>query len=450
MKPDVEGNGTKGEFVNMDVTTVFETILSSFVYLAPFAILGFLPLKNHLRFPKSKTLILGAIWFALHVSIACFVRLHGGGTITSLLSLLLALCINLLCFKASIGKLLFTLLLIINYSNFTVLVSDYLTRIIFHGVLLDYYSLQNTMIFAGVLLLTIYPVIWMMVKELRPLYTDIETQEVWNFLWIVPFVFLGIYYYTFFFVNTGVNSLNLSCTMFLILVTLGSGIIYHIMLRFVMQLTKSQRLERENQLLTLQKKQQENQTHFIMESHQIRHDTRQHFRTLYQLSKEKAYDELDAYLMNYIDSFPATIPTQCENAAVDAITKYYMEIAKSRNVPMETKMNLPKQLPVSDSDFCIVLGNLIENAVEACDRMQKDPKFIQVSTRITGKRMLLLTVKNSADKPIQKKQGGLLSSKREGSGTGIVSVENLAVKYNGLANFKYENGIFTASVFLNP
>lgn len=434
----------------MDVTTVFETIFSSFIYLVPFAVLGFLPFKNHWRLSKRGTFVVSAIWFVIHTSIVFFVRLNGGGTVTSLLSLFLALSVCLICIKASLSKLLFTLLLVINYSNFTVIVSDYITRLIVHDVVLDYYSIQNTLIFAGVLLLTIYPVIYMMVKQLRPLYTDIEGQEIWRFLWIVPGVFLGIYYFTFFFVNTGVNSLNLSCTMFLILVTLGSGIIYYIILQFVSQMTRGQRLERENQMLTLQKKQQENQTHFIMESHQIRHDMRQHFRTIYQLSKEKSYDELDTYLLNYIDSFPATLPIQCENAAVDAITKYYMENAKSDNVSMETRMNLPKQLSITGSDFCIILGNLLENALEACERTSESPKFIEVNAQISGKQMILLTVKNSADKPIQKKQGSFLSSKREGRGTGIVSVENLAAKYNGVANFKYENGVFIASVFLNP
>ncbi|MEG0379456.1 MAG: ATP-binding protein, partial [Eubacterium sp.] len=100
--------------------------------------------------------------------------------------------------------------------------------------------------------------------------------------------------------------------------------------------------------------------------------------------------------------------------------------------------------------FCIILGNLLENALEACERTRESSKFIQVNAQISGKRMILLTVKNSADKPIQKKQGSFLSSKREGVGTGIISVENLAEKYNGLVNFKYENGVFIASVFLNP
>lgn len=55
----------------------------------------------------------------------------------------------------------------------------------------------------------------------------------------------------------------------------------------------------------------------------------------------------------------------CENRAADSVIGYYCALAKRENIPFQAQANLPLKLPVDEIDMCLVLSNLLENALEA-------------------------------------------------------------------------------------
>ena len=179
-----------------------------------------------------------------------------------------------------------------------------------------------------------------------------------------------------------------------------------------------------------------------------RHDLRQH------LAVVRSYIERDdkAGLSDYIDLYRGRLPPDmreryCQNDMVNAIVCYYAALARDSGVEFEAGVDYPEDCPVSGTDITVLLGNLLENAVEACKQETGELKTIQLRVKRRGPSLLIL-VDNPCTAPIVFDGDTPLSSKREGAGIGVVSVREIAARYGGTAQFEQKNGMFYASVLL--
>ncbi len=180
-----------------------------------------------------------------------------------------------------------------------------------------------------------------------------------------------------------------------------------------------------------------------------RHDLRHQLAVLRELSVQGDMEKLSEYLDTLIRKIPSDRELRlCENYAVNAIAAYYTSAAKEQNIKVDLLFAVPAELePMTESDLCIIVGNLLENAVEACGRMTKGSRFIQLQSHLEY-GILTITVDNSFNGMFREKNGVFLSSKRDGEGTGLSSVAAVAKKYGGTARFEAKNGVFQASVYV--
>lgn len=107
---------------------------------------------------------------------------------------------------------------------------------------------------------------------------------------------------------------------------------------------------------------------------------------------------------------------------------------------------MEEQTIIPEPEFCSLLGNLLENALDAC-AASKTPRFIRLHIRQQGS--LYLTMDNTSDQPPLSDEKRLISSKHDGFGIGTESVRMTAERYNGDARFEWKEGIFYASVMLS-
>lgn len=127
--------------------------------------------------------------------------------------------------------------------------------------------------------------------------------------------------------------------------------------------------------------------------------------------------------------------------------RFYAGRIREAGIRLEAEFSLPEALPFPEPDLCVVLGNLLENAQEACSGLENP--YIRVAAKLTAANAFVLLVENSAPtSPRQRADGSLLSTKREGTGIGTGSVRLLAQEHGGMAEFRWEEGVFQASVFL--
>ena len=127
-----------------------------------------------------------------------------------------------------------------------------------------------------------------------------------------------------------------------------------------------------------------------------RHDYRHHLITIKGLLEEQKPDCALEYINEYLGSFEALSTVQyCSNISSNAILNYYIHLARNQGIGVETSISLPEALPMPDTDFCTILGNLLSNAVEACERQTSGIPSIAINIGQAGKSMIALSIRNT-------------------------------------------------------
>ena len=226
-------------------------------------------------------------------------------------------------------------------------------------------------------------------------------------------------------------------------------LIFYALLYFMAKsLNRNNKLAQENQFLNMQRAQYDALKGAIEETRQARHDMRHHFAVLNALAEQKDWVELEGYLSSVAQSIPDTELKLCENSAVNAVVGHYYSRCKSNDIPLKLKLDIPEKLPVTETDICLVIANLLENALEASLKTDKEKRQISVYARLHSDNIIIISVENAFNGDISEKDGIFSSSKRSGHGIGTQSVRRIAEKNGGYCRFTYENGIFTADIML--
>lgn len=154
------------------------------------------------------------------------------------------------------------------------------------------------------------------------------------------------------------------------------------------------------------------------------------------------------YLSDVQDSLPDAGLDLCDNTAADSVASHYGLLFCRNGIPFSFELNLPDGLPVPEIDLCLVMSNLLENALEASLKTDPSKRQVRVQAHLHSDHMVLLTVENTYDGIIREKDGTFLSSKRRGEGIGLQSVRHIAEKNGGYSRFLYGDGRFCANVIL--
>lgn len=186
----------------------------------------------------------------------------------------------------------------------------------------------------------------------------------------------------------------------------------------------------------------------VEESAKLRHDFRHHLRTLMTLSEEGRKEELEHYICGITEiNEGIQLGRLTENIELDALVQYYSNLAKSDGILFRTRLRLPTKLDFPILDLCGLLGNLLENAVEACQRQQRGEKTIFIAGQLQDNQ-LEFVIDNSFDGELRTRGCGYLSSKRSGFGLGISSVLETVERFHGVINLYADSKGFHAELSL--
>lgn len=180
-----------------------------------------------------------------------------------------------------------------------------------------------------------------------------------------------------------------------------------------------------------------------------RHDYKHHIQTMKAHLAMKQYDELDTYLSE-LDTDLTTVDTVIKtgNVRIDAVLNSKLAVAKRKGIRVNAKAIVPKDLAVSEVDLCIIIGNLLDNAMEACEKEPEEEKrFIRVYIDIL-KAQLYIYVANSTTNDIKKLGKNYLTTKTAGHGFGLMRVDRVVARYNGYLNRQHEEGVFATEIML--
>ena len=136
------------------------------------------------------------------------------------------------------------------------------------------------------------------------------------------------------------------------------------------------------------------------------------------------------------------------NQVVDALLYQKRKEAQRKGIRWEADMQVPKKCGVDDFDFCVLIGNILDNAIEACEKLpETSERFISIRSGMQ-KCFFLLEVRNSTE---LKDMGCVVyagKSRRRGRGIGLLNILETAQKYHGTVETELEGRVFTISVLL--
>ena len=184
------------------------------------------------------------------------------------------------------------------------------------------------------------------------------------------------------------------------------------------------------------------------QSERLRHDMKNHVIVLSALFRDKEWEKMGDYLKNMEGSGLEDGGDMTGNRAMDALLYEKRKRADEKNIRWECDVQMPKGCSVNEFDLCVLFGNILDNALEACGRMgDSESCFIHIQAK-TVKKCFLIEVKNSVDTAEQCAEGPARKEKPRGHGIGLMNVSDVVHGYNGVLHIESERGVFITSVLL--
>lgn len=177
-----------------------------------------------------------------------------------------------------------------------------------------------------------------------------------------------------------------------------------------------------------------------------RHDYNNHLQAMKAYLSMNQLKELDEYLFKLerdLDEVDSLVKSG--NLMMDAILNSKITIMMNYNINVDFKAILPEEIKITDVDLCVMVSNLLENAIEACLKIPQEQRFIRVFSEVYGSQFYL-SIQNSAMENLDFNAQNYISNKRGEHGFGMKRVQLLVDKYNGFLNLQNEPGIFASEI----
>lgn len=209
----------------------------------------------------------------------------------------------------------------------------------------------------------------------------------------------------------------------------------------------------KNKILNIEKKAYHKQFEIIENNNEklkkFKHDEKNRLILIQQLAQKKECEAIVDYTNNIIESI-GNVEMFCNsgNLAIDSLINYKLSKAKKIGADIEVNVSTPNNLEYDVDDITIVIGNLLDNALEAINYSSNE-KIINFSIDYE-RQILTIRLKNSFDGRLLKKKGSLQTRKvdKNSHGLGLQSVNDIVKKYNGIMEWYEENNMFIMSIML--
>ncbi len=425
-------------------------LVSGFVFL--FFIIY--PIRNKLRFGVKTTAFFTAIYVLLSwLSIIQYFSwedvYHAFDLIPFLIWTTFGFLFFVLILKCNLYQLVFVYFIKLSIHCSV----QYLCQVLVN--MLDGFPLDHFTLASHLSALIYAPVFWYLIKVLFVKLLDIDEDYAhWGKLSCIPLMF-------FLYINIGaVNHKDYAGENYFVDILLFiflTGVmvmIYSIAMKMLIKTHDSMK-EREkfnmmcNQL-KIQKESYEKLSQNLQETAKLRHDWRHQLLLIKNYAEQGELNKLNEYLSGYVSNMESTEIPLCANPLVDMVLRYYISLANKRGIQTYVHVALPDVLKISDSDLCILFGNAIQNAVDAC-LMQEEgtTRFLRVRVHTNGGQLFILIENSFSPKTLNKRGEVFATTKENGSGIGIPSIRNIVNSNGGELRFSWEENVFNVYIMLN-
>lgn len=279
----------------------------------------------------------------------------------------------------------------------------------------------------------------MVIIALKKVFTDDEMEELTAkysiMLVLIPTGSIYIMNNIFmlgFMVNSDHTRLNSAIT---VIILLGMNVlIFYI----YMKLTDDLRLRRmmsvyEQQLELCNRHQQEREIS-MLQLRDVKHNMKNNLISILAYAEKREYEKIIGFVNEIIGESGMIIAeiSNSGNIVIDSLIGYWYVAAKEKEIDFLINICIPMIMPFKGADICLILGNLLENAVEAAHKAEGE-KYIKVKMKYDKNNLLLFVTNSYEGKLIKTKNQRLKSTKPDARnhGIGLSSVYRAVAKYHG-------------------
>lgn len=431
-----------------------EIFLFALCNFGPYVVLSYLIFKKHFRYSKTVVQLVSILMFLIQFATRYWSALHGINTsITmSILRLVIFIIGYAILFNQRFGKILFIELIFANLGNFILIAAVCLERNLFPNIDHHLYCWHASVVMLILHLIITLPWALEVRKYFIPMLENQWVKKEWNYYWLVPVVFYIIWQYQ---INGGTktgleNIQNPYNVVFLFIINFGSLLIYYIMVKMDGQLAKNLQLEEQQHYHDLELLAYQTLQDRMDETRRMRHDLRHHIHMVSYYLEEKEYDKLQEYVNTYRDSIPDGEKIRfCEHRLINNIVFYFASQAHEHKIDFDAKLSITDDMVINEHEIAVLLGNLLENAVDACLEQKDSERRIVIKGKGDA-HSLIFTIDNTCENEIKKnKRGELLTTKPNGNGVGVNSAKKIVERYNGFFSAEKKDEMFCVSFMFN-
>lgn len=182
---------------------------------------------------------------------------------------------------------------------------------------------------------------------------------------------------------------------------------------------------------------------------QFRHDMKNRIQVLRNIAETNNVEELNKYLSELETRQKQNVAfSDTGNLIIDSIINSKLQDAADKGIEVTVRTQLPNDLEANSDDMVVILGNLLDNAIEACEHVTEN-KYVHFVMKYEMD-CIFITIHNSFDGIIKHYNNGFQTRKenREHHGIGLRSVKKTVDEYNGNIDFTCEDKDFGVKVLL--
>lgn len=185
-----------------------------------------------------------------------------------------------------------------------------------------------------------------------------------------------------------------------------------------------------------------------------RHDLKHQMLNLLILLQDQDYKKLEENIeeLAELDSLNGLFVVNTENSIIDAFVNSKYAFATERGIKFDAKLNIPAELPFAGEDISVILGNALDNALEACLRGKVDDPYVKLNMSYDQGNLVIL-VENTFDGFLKKERKTGWATRKNNSqqhGIGIQSIRNVIQKYHGYYHVDIEEKVYRLEMVLYP
>ena len=178
-----------------------------------------------------------------------------------------------------------------------------------------------------------------------------------------------------------------------------------------------------------------------------RHDMRHHLTLVLRLLEQYRTQEAREYILENIKSIDSITPRRfCDREMLNLLLSHFAGKAERMKAEYEVEINLPEEIPLSNTEICTMVSNALENAFNAVEALPQNHRRVDLKLReFNGK--LIFSVDNTCDDHV------CIVDNRpqafgDGHGYGTRSISAIANEHHGMAKFEIRDGIFSLMVII--